>query len=183
MNSTPGSVTYNGLTLTERLKIESSTSITYTTTSASTLTLVFDSSFTGTIKVDNVSYTASAGIVTASIAAGSHTITKGSVANLFYISTVYSGSTLRMAVGAETTAKESTESSKIVLYPNPVSSTLFLSDPEQKVQSVLIYNISGNLVINSGNSESIDTSSLIPGTYLAKIITVDGSFNQTLIKK
>lgn len=183
MNSTPGSVTYNGLTLTERLKIESSTSITYTTTSASTLTLVFDSSFAGTIKVDNVSYTASAGIVTASIAAGSHTITKGSVANLFYISTVYSGSTSRMAVTTETAAKESTETSQIILYPNPVSSTLYLSDPEQKVQKVLIYNISGNLVINSGNSQSIDTSSLIPGTYLAKIYTVDGSFNQTLIKK
>ncbi|WP_427871614.1 T9SS type A sorting domain-containing protein [Flavobacterium sp. MMS24-S5] len=180
MNSTPGSVTYNGLTLTERLKIESSTSITYTTTSASTLTLVFDSSFTGTIKVDNVSYTASAGIVTASIAAGSHTITKGSVANLFYISTVYSGATLKMAAVAETTTPES---AKIILYPNPVSSTLYLSDPEQKVQKVLIYNISGNLVVNSGNSESIDTSGLIPGTYLAKISTVDGSFNQTLIKK
>ena len=183
MNSTPGSVTYNGLTLTERLKIESSTSITYTTTSASTLTLVFDSSFTGTIKVDNVSYTASAGIVTASITAGSHTITKGSVANLFYISTVYSGSTSRMAVTTETAAIESTETSQIILYPNPVSSTLYLSDPEQKVQKVLIYNISGNLVINSGNSQSIDTSGLIPGTYLAKIYTVDGSFNQTLIKK
>ncbi|MDQ6528386.1 T9SS type A sorting domain-containing protein [Flavobacterium sp. LHD-85] len=183
MNSTPGSVTYNGLTLTERLKIETSTSITYTTTSASTLTLVFDSSFAGTIKVDNVSYTASAGIVTASIAAGSHTITKGSVANLFYISTVYSGSTSRMAVTTETAAKESTETSQIILYPNPVSSTLYLSDPEHKVQKVLIYNISGNLVINSGNSESIDTSGLIPGTYLAKIYTVDGSFNQTLIKK
>ncbi|MNK43944.1 Pectate trisaccharide-lyase precursor [compost metagenome] len=183
MNSTPGSVTYNGLTLTERLKIESSTSITYTTASASTLTLVFDSSFTGTIKVDNVSYTASAGIVTASIAAGSHTITKGSVANLFYISTVYGGSTLRMAVATETSTIESTETSQIILYPNPVSSTLYLSDPEHKVQKVLIYNISGNLVINSGNIESIDTSSLIPGTYLAKIYTVDGSFNQTLIKK
>ena len=183
MNSTPGSVTYNGLTLTERLKIESSTSITYTTASASTLTLVFDSSFTGTIKVDNVSYTASAGIVTASIAAGSHTITKGSVANLFYISTVYGGSTLRMAVATETSAIESTETSQIILYPNPVSSTLYLSDPEHKVQKVLIYNISGNLVVNSGNSESIDTSSLIPGTYLAKIYTVEGSFNQTLIKK
>lgn len=180
MNSTPGSVSYNGLTLTERLKIESSTSITYTTTSASTLTLVFDSSFTGTIKVDNVSYTASAGIVTASIAAGSHTITKGSVANLFYISTVYSGATLKMAAVAETTTPES---AKIILYPNPVSNTLYLSDPEQKVQKVLIYNISGNLVVNSGNSESIDTNGLIPGTYLAKIYTVDGSFNQTLIKK
>jgi pectate lyase len=180
MNSTPGSVTYNGLTLTERLKIESNTSITYTTTSASTLTLVFDSSFTGTIKVDNVSYTASAGIVTASIAAGSHTITKGSVANLFYISTVYSGTTLKMAAVAETTTPES---AKIILYPNPVSSTLYLSDSEHKVQKVLIYNISGNLVVNSGNSESIDTSGLIPGTYIAKIYTVDGSFNQTLIKK
>jgi pectate lyase len=180
MNSTPGSVTYNGLTLTERLKIESNTSITYTTTSASTLTLVFDSSFTGTIKVDNVSYTASAGIVTASIAAGSHTITKGSVANLFYISTVYSGTTLKMATVAETTTPES---AKIILYPNPVSSTLYLSDSEHKVQKVLIYNISGNLVVNSGNSESIDTSGLIPGTYIAKIYTVDGSFNQTLIKK
>ncbi|KAF2332332.1 pectate lyase family protein [Flavobacterium ginsenosidimutans] len=184
MNSTPGSVTYNGLTLTERLKIESSTSITYTTTSASTLTLVFDSSFTGTIKVDNVSYTASAGIVTASIAAGSHTITKGSVANLFYISTVYSGGTAKMAVTTDLAVTETTtETSKIILYPNPVSSTLYLSDAEQKVQKILIYNISGNLVITSGKSESIDTSSLIPGTYLAKIYTVDGSFNQTLIKK
>ncbi|MHC0444217.1 pectate lyase family protein [Flavobacterium sp. 3-218] len=184
MNSTPGSVTYNGLTLTQRLKIESSTSITYTTTSASTLTLVFDSNFTGTIKVDNVSYTASAGIVTASIAAGSHSITKGSVANLFYISTVYSGGTLKMMTATDLAVEENdTKTSDIILYPNPVSSTLYLSDPEQKVQKVLIYNISGNLVINSGNSQSIDTSGLIPGTYLAKIYTVDGSFNQTLIKK
>ncbi|MEN2486281.1 T9SS type A sorting domain-containing protein [Flavobacterium sp. B11] len=181
MNSTPGSVTYNGLTLTERLKIESSTSITYTTASASTLTLVFDSTFTGSIKVDNVSYTASAGIVTVSVAAGSHSITKNSVANLFYISTVYGGGTLKTAAVADSAI--TTESTKIVLYPNPVSNTLYLSDPEQKVQKVLIYNISGNLVINSGNSQSIDTSSLIPGTYLAKIYTVDGSFNQTLIKK
>lgn len=183
MNSTPGSVTYNGLTLTERLKIESSTTINYTTTSTSTLTLVFDSSFTGTIKVDNVSYTASAGIVTASIAAGSHTITKGSVANLFYISTVYGGSTLKVAPATDALVTESTNS-KIILYPNPVSSTLYLSDPNQKVEKVLIYNISGNLVITSGKqTESIDTSSLIPGTYLAKIYTTDGSFNQTLLKK
>jgi len=183
MNSTPGSVTYNGLTLTERLKIESSTTITYTTTSTSTLTLVFDSNFTGTIKVDNVSYTASAGIVTASIAAGSHTITKGSVANLFYISTVYGGSTLKVAPASDALVAESTNS-KIILYPNPVSSTLYLSDPNQKVEKVIIYNISGNLVITSGKqTESIDTSSLIPGTYLAKIYTTDGSFNQTLLKK
>ncbi|MRX66361.1 Por secretion system C-terminal sorting domain-containing protein [Flavobacterium resistens] len=183
MNSTDGSVTYNGLTLTKRLKIETSTSISYTTTSASTLTLVFDSNFTGTIKVDNVSYTASAGIVTASITAGSHTITKGSVANLFYISTAYnSGSTLRMTKTAEVTAEP--ETSKVVLYPNPVSDILYISKSTQTIEEVLIYNMSGTLVKSAGkDTENIDLSALISGTYLVKVNTNDGSFNQTILKK
>jgi pectate lyase len=181
MNSTAGSVTYNGLTLTERLKIESSTTITYTTTSASTLTLVFDSNFTGTVKVDNVSYTASAGIVTASIASGSHTISKGSVANLFYINTVYSGSTLRTANFDET---ETVESTKPVLYPNPVTNTLTISTSTQNIEKVVIYNISGMLVKTADkNMESIDVSYLTPGTYLVKVYTTEGSFNQTILKK
>mgnify|MGYP003575991345 FL=1 len=183
MNSTDGSVTYNGLTLTKRLKIESSTSITYTTTSNSTLTLVFDSNFTGTIKVDNVSYTASAGIVTASIAAGSHTITKGSVANLFYISTVYtSGGTARMAKTTETTAEP--ETTNVLLYPNPVSDVLYFSKSTQSIEKVQIYNIFGTLVKSAGkDAESVDLSQLIPGTYLVKLYTSNGSFNQTILKK
>ncbi|WP_337968111.1 T9SS type A sorting domain-containing protein [uncultured Flavobacterium sp.] len=182
MNSSAGSVTYAGLTLTARLKIESSTSITYTTTSASTLTLVFDSNFTGTVKVNNVSYTASAGIVTASIPAGTNTITKGSVANLFYISTEYSGSTLRLAKTAE--IAETTESTKVILYPNPATDTLYLSDSDQQVEKVLLYNMSGTLVktVQKGN-QSIDLTGLIPGTYLAKIYTANGSINQTILKK
>ncbi|OMQ12159.1 T9SS type A sorting domain-containing protein [[Flexibacter] sp. ATCC 35103] len=185
MNSSAGSVTYAGITLTARLKIESSTSIKYTTTSASTLTLVFDSNFTGTILVDNVSYTASAGIVTASVAAGSHTITKGSVANLFYISTKYNGSTARITQTSEFTESEATtESSKVILYPNPVTNTLYLSNSSQKVEQVLVYNLSGVLVKSAGkNTESIDLNQLIPGTYLVKIHTKDGSFKQTILKK
>ena len=90
MNSTPGSTTYDGLTLTARLKIESATIITYTTPSVSTLTLVFDPTFSGTIKLNNVSYTATAGVVIIpNVPAGLNTITKGSVANLFYIKTAY----------------------------------------------------------------------------------------------
>lgn len=183
MNSTSGSVTYAGLTLTARLKIESSTTITYTTTSTSTLTLVFDSNFTGTIKVNNVSYTSSAGIVTASIPAGTNTITKGSVANLFYISTEYSGgSTLRMAKTTEIT--ETTESTKAILYPNPATDTLYLSDSDQQVEKVVLYNMSGTLVktVQKGN-QSIDLTGLISGTYLAKIYTANGSINQTILKK
>jgi pectate lyase len=182
MNSTAGSVTYAGLTLTARLKIESSTSITYTTTSASTLTLVFDSNFTGTIKVNNVSYTASAGIVTASIPAGSNTITKGSVANLFYISTHYTGGTARMAQATEVVAEP--ETAKVILYPNPVADVLYLSKSTQTVEKVLIYNMSGTLVSSAGkDAESIDLSTLIQGTYLVKVYTTGGSFNQTILKK
>jgi pectate lyase len=182
MNSTPGSVTYAGLTLTARLKIESSTSITYTTTSASTLTLVFDSNFTGTIKVNNVSYTASAGIVTASIPAGSNIITKGSVANLFYIGTHYTGGTLRMAQATEVVAEP--ETTKVILYPNPVADVLYLTKSTQTVEKVQVYNMSGTLVKSVGkDAESIDLSNLIQGTYLVKVYTNDGSFNQTILKK
>lgn len=185
MNSTAGSVTYASLTLTARLKIESSTSITYTTTSASTLTLVFDSNFTGTINVNNVSYTASAGIVTASIPAGTNTITKGSVANLFYISTKYSGGTAKMAQTAEVAnLAETTETPKTILYPNPVINTLYLSNASQKVQQILVYNLNGILVKSAGkDAENIDLSQLISGTYLVKVSTTEGLFNQTILKK
>lgn len=181
MNSTPGSVTYNGLTLTERLKIESSTTVTYTTTSTSTLTLVFDSNFTGTVKVNNTSYTAAAGIVTATIPAGTNTITKGSVANLFYISTEYTGSTLRKANFEET---KTIEIAKPVLYPNPVTNSLSITSASQNIEKAAIYNISGMLVKTvDKNLETIDVSNLTAGTYLVKIYTSEGSFNQTILKK
>jgi len=180
LSTSKGTVTYNGLTLTQCLKIESSTSITFTTTQPSTLTLVFVES-AATIKVDNVDKTASGGIVTVSLAAGSHTITKKDTANLFYISTVYNSGTLRAAKTAEVL---SNTEEKAFLYPNPALGTLFLSDANQKVEKVLIYNIFGSLVktIQKG-SESTDISQLNSGTYLAKIFTVDGSLNQTIIKK
>lgn len=182
MNSTPGSVTYAGLTLTARLKIESSTSITYTTTSASTLTLVFDSNFTGTIKVNNISYTASAGIVTTSIPAGSNTITKGSVANLFYIGTHYTGGTARMVQVTEVVSEP--ETAKMILYPNPVADVLYLTKSTHTVEKVQVYNMSGTLIKTAGKDvESIDLSNLIQGTYLVKVYTNDGSFNQTILKK
>ena len=176
MNSTPGSVSYAGLTLTERLKIESSTSIKYTTTSASTLTLVFDSNFTGTIKVNNAYYTATAGIVTVSLPAGVNTITKGSVAQLYYISTKYNG-TARMSEKAAITEK--TEVSNLVLYPNPATNELNISAADQVIQNVNIYNMSGSIVKSANNVESIDVSNLSTGNYLVKVTTD----KETVVKK
>jgi pectate lyase len=182
MNSTAGSATYDGLTLTARLKIETATTIAYTTTAVSTLTLVFDPTFTGTIKLSvgttsgtTTSYTAVGGIVTVpSLPAATYVINKGSVANLYYIKTSYG--TLGLA--------QNTETPKLTLYPNPVSNNLYLSSSNQKIEKVMIYSITGALVKSiSNNVENIDVSNLNAGSYLVKVTTDQGSFTQKIIKK
>lgn len=81
-----GSVTYNGMTLTQCLKMETATSIGFTTGSAVTLTLVIKDGTT--VKVDDTAYDIpTSNIVTVQLQAGSHTVTKGSgSSNLFYMS-------------------------------------------------------------------------------------------------
>ncbi|MBY3622274.1 pectate lyase [Acinetobacter sp. CUI P1] len=84
LSTSKGTVTYQGLTLTQCLKIESVTSIQFTAAKASTLTLVFNTEGTK-IKVDGTSYPITNGIATVPLAAGAHTITKDSTANLYYM--------------------------------------------------------------------------------------------------
>jgi len=172
INSTDGLTTYDGLTLTKRLKIESSTSIIYTTSAVSTLTLVFDPSFSGNIKLNGVSYAATSGVaIIPSIPAGINTISKDNVANLYYIKTVYG-----------TLGLEKIENPKLVMYPNPVSNDLHISS-KANVQKVKVYNMLGMLVKNvENNTESIDMSSLSNGTYLLKVFTNEGVIDKIIIK-
>ncbi len=87
LSTSKGTVTYDGLTLTQCLKMESSTNISFTTSSAATLTLVANSDCAKKIKIDGTDYTFSSGKLTVSLAAGSHTITKSdSNVNLYYMS-------------------------------------------------------------------------------------------------
>ncbi len=176
MNSTPGNTTYDGLTLTARLKIESNTVISYTTFTESILTLVLDPTFSGTIKVDNVNRTASSGLVIIpNVPAGNHTITKGSVANLFYIKTAYNA-----ALNLDGFTKNS-----VKLYPNPVSDELHISiSDNNEIQKISIYNIVGQLVKTvNGNNDTINTSDLKNGVYLVKIQTNEGTVDKKIIKK
>lgn len=176
LSTTKGTVTYDGLTLTQCLKMESATTITFTTTQASTLTLVMNTSTTdptAQLKVDGTNYTNASGVITISLAAGSHTIAKSNSANLFYIKTAYA--TLGLSQNLETP--------KLTLYPNPVSNSLYLTS-NQKIENVLIYNITGALVKSiSNNPESIDVSNLNSGSYLVKVTTNEGLFTQKIIKK
>ena len=172
MNSTDGSQTYDGLTLTSRLKIESATSITYTTTGVSTLTLVFDGTFSGAIKLNGSSYTASAGIVVIpSLPAGSYTITKGDTANLFYIKTVYDASTLISPTFANFTVPNKTVGDSAFTLTAPTSNsdgafTYTSSDTN-------VATISGNTVtIVGAGTTTITANQAATSTYQAGSIVV-----------
>lgn len=86
LSTSKGSVIYNGETLTQCLKLESSTKISFTTTQAMTLTLVLNKDNGTNIKVDGETLSDASGIITVELPAGTHTITKANTANLFYIS-------------------------------------------------------------------------------------------------
>lgn len=178
MNSTDGSASYDGLTLTKRLKIESSTAINFTTTASSSLTLVFDPTFSGTIKVDNVSYTASSGIVNISnLNAGNHSITKGSVANLFYIKTQYASSIVLA------TKENSVE--KVKIYPNPVETFFTISTlGKEDIEQISISNSMGETMRNiKGSTKIISMEGMMSGIYFLQIKTNKGIIQQKIIKK
>ena len=82
-----GTVIYNGLTLTQCLKMETSTSITFTAPTAGKLILVFNASDAKhNCKFDNVKVDSdSNGIVTLDVTAGAHSITKRDSSNLYYM--------------------------------------------------------------------------------------------------
>ena len=84
-----GTATYNGLTLTKCLKMESSTSIKFTASSAGKLTLVFGGTTAASgkgVKVNGTSKkVGSDGTLTVDVAKGAVTVTKGDSINLFYM--------------------------------------------------------------------------------------------------
>ena len=76
-----------GMTFTKVLKMETATTITFTTTTDTTLKIYVDTAGKK-IKVDDVAYTSEStadgdNVVTVTLTAGSHTITKGDVLSLF----------------------------------------------------------------------------------------------------
>jgi pectate lyase len=172
INSTAGLTTYDGLTLTARLKIETATNISYVTNSVSTLTLVFDPTFNGPIKLDGVSYTATSGVlVIPSVPAGNHAITKGNSANLYYIKTVF------LALG-----NQQNTFAKVTVFPNPVTNMLNLFSINT-IDKVLIFNLNGELVKEiTGDVKNIDMTNLSIGNYLVQIISNDTIVTKKIIK-
>ena len=86
LSGSKGSVTVGGTTYSQCLKMESSTSITFTTGEKMKLTLYFGTDDSGKVNIDGEKVAISAdGTCTVTLEAGSHSIKKGDTMNLFLI--------------------------------------------------------------------------------------------------
>jgi hypothetical protein len=123
------------------------------------------------VKINGTDRTATAGIITLEIPAGSYQIAKADVANLFYISVV-----------KKTTSVNNTTMITLT-YPNPVRDMLYISNDIQ-AEKLEVYSLSGVLMLHSEiNNNQIDLSSLNKGVYIVKISTGQGIINQRIIRK
>ena len=145
-STSKGTVTYNGLTLTRCLKMESATTIDFN--GSGTLTLVFAEAGK-TVKVDGTKYTTDAnGIATVELAAGNHQITKGDAINLFYMVLSGEGGTI-----ATTTASSQGGNTTASTTKTSVSTNKPVVDGDLEVVSVGGWNEMMYLVV-SGVSDA-----------------------------
>ncbi|MEZ4804154.1 MAG: T9SS type A sorting domain-containing protein [Bacteroidia bacterium] len=77
---------------------------------------------------------------------------------------------------------ENTISSLLNMYPNPVQNMLNINS-ETEILEVLIYDMQGKLVLESGKSNTIDVNSLNKGVYVVTVRTSEGVAHQTIIKE
>lgn len=70
---------------------------------------------------------------------------------------------------------------EVSLYPNPVQSTLTVKT-EDDIETILIYDMKGNLVIKQAKLATVDVSKLLSGSYKIITITQSGKAESSFIK-
>ncbi len=72
--------------------------------------------------------------------------------------------------------------SELVLYPNPVSHTLYIGG-DQEILSTEVLNMNGSVMLKStGNTRKINIESMPMGVYYLKIITDNGAVMKKFVK-
>ncbi len=184
--TTKTTATYGGRTLETSLKIESSTSITFTTTEKGTYTLVFAPENTGSIIIDDVDYylseitsSGSYKLFSLSLEAGSHTfVRKSTESHLFYMSMVYDEVEDDTALGID-----DAEYQAPVFYPNPVVTQLNI-DTDESIVDVTIYTMSGSMVQRfTSVANTINMAQLPKGSYVVVVRTEQNVYKQIVLKK
>jgi hypothetical protein len=169
LSTSKGTVVYQGLTLTQCLKIESTTSIAFTLAQPGNLTLVFNPEFVGKISVNGTACTAVGGIVTKSLPAGSVQILKTDAANLYYLS-----------ISTSTALDESTKN-KACLFCNTVDRTLSVSNGAT-ILGYELYDTAGTLLRKSTHpAKTIALGNLPKCSYIVQALTNEGRIRQIIL--
>lgn len=159
-----GTLVLNGDTLSTCLKMESGTNISFTLGSSATLTLYFLDSFTGTVKIDGTAYTATGGVVTLTLTAGAHVITKSDAAYLYYIS---------IAIGSGTTAVKADIAQNSVQF-SLQGNSLFIAG--EGIRRAEVFSANGMLIKSATLSNTSEASfcGLKNGVYMVRVQTARG---------
>jgi hypothetical protein len=195
LSTSKGTVSYNDLKLTQCLKIESGTSISFTSSQTGVLTLVFNDDFNGRFKVNGNSVNASNGILTVELSAGTHTLTKDDVANLYYMSLFDGGSTTSPGVTTMILQENQSENQLYQNYPNPFSeeTTVCFNLQNGGKVSLAVYDMMGRKVVELFNGyleageQSISTKgslAVLPsGAYVYRLKTTEEVFSKVMMKQ
>ena len=83
-------------------------------------------------------------------------------------------------LGLEDVASES----EFSIYPNPVSTTLFIDKPANiLIENIAVFNVLGQVENLISNEEKIEISQLMPGFYFMRIQTSQGTINKSFLKQ
>ena len=179
-------VTYNGATLTEAIKMESSSNVSFTTAKNAVFTVVSYSTATAPkIKIDGTSYDISKnGVTTINLTAGTHNITKDTSSTyLYYMQVVEEGSqtssetTTVTETSSETTTVTESTSQTTTEAPTETTTTAPVSDglSMNEVNAVMGSDVEVPVIMN-GVSDNIATYTITVG-YDSSAFTVAGVAN------
>ena len=79
------------------------------------------------------------------------------------------------------------EKNKITVYPNPTKGDVYITTQGEKINSFLLYNINGQLILKSEKlkttNEKINLSAFSKGVYIIKIITNKNVYSRKVVKQ
>lgn len=96
---------------------------------------------------------------------------------VFYIDNVYLTTEVK-----STLSTDSFDVSEMSIYPNPTNNQIKINY-KNKIESITIYNVSGQKVLTSKGQETIDVSTLNSGVFFIKAITNGITISSKFIKQ
>lgn len=162
LSTSKGTVTYQDLTLTTCLKLESATLVRFTTDRDAILTLVFNPTFGGKVLVDSIPVTVTNGLLTVSLHAGTHQIQKSDVANLYLIKLDYP------------THLSNQKKDAILLSHNPVDASVQLLTSATVVKVECVFTDGRVQLLDLSENNMLAVSGLNAGFYVLRVQTQQG---------